>query len=71
MNQQLTQTQLQIPAQQQSIPITFPNAENDQFKLVNQCCGTTISSLFAVVSLLTVIDEIYYALEPNKISSRL
>lgn len=70
MDQQLNpQPQPQPP--HQTIPVTFPNVINVQFKLVSQCCGTAISLFFAVFSLFIVAVEIFMALEPNPISTRL
>lgn len=63
-----------LQPQNQHVPITFPNTTNTnnlQFKLVSQCCGITVSSFFAVFSLLTVIYEIRNALKNHSISIRL
>ena len=63
------------PVVPQHIPITFPNTTNVtnnlQFQLVSQCCGITISSFFAVSSVLTVIGEIGNAFEDHSILIRI
>ena len=73
MDQQLTQPH-PLPQLTQHIPITFPNTTNTnnlQFKLVSQCCGTTISSFFAVFSVLSVVSEIRNALKYQSILIRI